>query len=216
LFSMLGGKLASYRLFAEEMTDLLTQRLGTRGPCQTQVLHLPGGDAVQSPLELRSWAHEFSVDELTVRRLVSRHGGEAREILQRTVDAPTRARVICPCESVTEVEVRHAVAHEWARSVDDVSRRTRLGLGSCGGMRCALECGAVVASERELTPADGVESAAAFLRGALRRRLPAMNPEQARQETLSRAHVYAQAGISPESESPLFPAAGQTRGVASP
>lgn len=198
LFSMLGGKLASYRLFAEEMTDVISQRLNVRARCQTQVLPLPGGESPAGFPEVKTWAERFEMDQLTVARLCFRHGARAVQMLE-TAPAEQR-RIICPCEPVTELEIRHAVRHEWARSVDDVSRRTRLGLGACGGMRCAAACGQLVAEERSLSPGFGRESAASFHHKALCRRLPAMGPEQARQEALSAAHVYAQTGISPEGD----------------
>ncbi len=193
LYSMLGGKLASYRLFAEEMTDVIASRLGVRSPCQTHTLSLPGGESRAGPEEARHWAAESDLDELTVRRLCFRHGGRALPMLKEA--PPEHRRVICPCEPVTELEIRHTVKHEWARTVDDVSRRTRLGLGSCGGMRCAVACGQIIADERERSPAWGLQSAAEFHRSALKRRLSAMNPAQARQEALSAAHLYAQTGI---------------------
>lgn len=198
LFSMLGGKLASYRLFAEEMTDVVAQRLCVKTPCQTHVLPLPGGDAPAGSPESRRWAERFELDELTVARLCFRHGARAEQMLEAA--PPRERRVVCPCEPVTELEIRHAVRSEWARSVDDVSRRTRLGTGSCGGMRCAVSCGQIIAEERGLGPVYGRESAAHFHQQALRRRLPAMGPEQARQEALNAAHVYAQTGIAPEGD----------------
>lgn len=213
LFSMLGGKLASYRLFAEEMTDVIASRLGKSARCQTHVLPLPGGESPALAPESRKWAARFELDELTVSRLCFRHGARALPMLE---EAPvSQRRVVCPCEPVTELEIRHTVRSEWARSVDDVSRRTRLGMGSCGGMRCAFACGQIVAEERGLDSAFARDSAAHFHQQALRRRLPAMGPEQARQEALNAAHVYAQTGISPESDvgrflySPQIPGSGR-------
>jgi glycerol-3-phosphate dehydrogenase len=182
------------------MSDVVANRLGARGPCQTHRLALPGGEAPGGAEEAQKWAKEFGIDEVTARRLCARHGARAHEILSSTKDQPERRRVVCECESVTEVEVRHAVDKEWARSVDDVSRRTRLGLGPCGGMRCALSCGRVVAEARGQSPSEGLTSAAEFIQRSLKRRLPAMGPEQARQEALGAAHVYAQAGVSPDGE----------------
>jgi glycerol-3-phosphate dehydrogenase len=198
LFSMLGGKLASYRLFAEEMSDVVAERLSVRARCQTQVLPLPGGESPAGTSETKAWARKFQMDELSVARLCFRHGARAEQMLEQAPEE--QRRIVCPCEPVTELEIRHTVRHEWARSVDDVSRRTRLGLGACGGMRCAVTCGQIVAEERELGPEFGRESARFFHQQALRRRLPAMGPEQARQEALSAAHVYAQTGIALEGD----------------
>ena len=87
-------------------------------------------------------------------------------------------------EPVIEAEVRHAVRHEMAASVDDVARRTRLGLGACGGMRCAARCGQIVAEECGLEPRDGARLALRFLVRQAKTRAVAVGPAQASQEAL--------------------------------
>ena len=81
-----------------------------------------------------------------------------------------------------------------ARTVDDVARRTRLGLGACGGMRCAARCGQIVAQELSLPPTQGREMAMAFLERQARTRVAALGPQQAQQEALTLAHVRASLG----------------------
>jgi glycerol-3-phosphate dehydrogenase len=103
---------------------------------------------------------------------------------------------------VLEAEVRYVVQHEWAQTVEDVSRRTRLGLGSCGGMRCAARCGAIVAQMTGRSPLDGQRMALDFLETAARRRMSAVGPLQARQEALSLASVRAELGSARVIERP--------------
>ncbi len=69
LYSMLGGKLASYRLFAEEMVDLLMRdRLGRPGaPSTTHLRALPGGDR---ELDALRFARDHGIDASAARRLV--------------------------------------------------------------------------------------------------------------------------------------------------
>jgi glycerol-3-phosphate dehydrogenase len=193
LYSMVGGKLASYRLFAEEMTDLLAKRLGNGVPGRTHVSALPGGDEQVDPLEL---ARSHAIDPMVATRLEYRHGSRARRVLERVQRSPEEGAVVCPCEPVTEGEIRYSIEHEWARSVDDVSRRTRLGLGACGGMRCAARCGAIVAEMTDASPAEGRRSALEFLETAARRRLGVLSPLQARQEALHLATVRSSLGLS--------------------
>jgi glycerol-3-phosphate dehydrogenase len=193
LYSMIGGKLASYRLFAEEMTDLLGRRFKVGATCQTHRSPLPGGDAVVDPFELAS---DLEIDAVAARRLVYRHGSRAESIRERIRARPREAAVVCGCEPVLEAEVRYAVRSELARSVDDVSRRTRLGLGACGGMRCAARCGQIVAEERDLHPRVGREQAVRFLVRAARTRSCVLGPDQARQEALAMASVRAELGTA--------------------
>ena len=192
LYSMVGGKLASSRLFAEEMTDALARRFKIGASCATHRSALPGGDEVVEPVAL---AERLEIDAVAARRLVYRHGSRSRIIEERIAENPREAVVVCPCEPVLEAEVRHAVEHELARSVDDVSRRTRLGLGACGGMRCALRCGQIVAETRGLPPKFGREMAVRFLLNKSRARVVALGPEQARQEALAIASVRAELGV---------------------
>jgi glycerol-3-phosphate dehydrogenase len=189
---MIGGKLASYRMFAEEMTDVLGARfrLGTR--CNTHASFLPGGDETVDPFAL---AQRLGVDAVAARRLVYRHGGRALRIEERVKQRPREAYTVCPCEPVIEAEVRYAVRHEFARNVGDVARRTRLGLGACGGMRCAARCGQLVAEELGLPPREGMRQALTFLTRQARTRAPALGPEQARQEALTIAAVRAELGL---------------------
>lgn len=191
LYSMVGGKLASYRMFAEEMTDLLGQRLGNRAKGTTHVSPLPGGDEQVDPLEL---AREYGVDPIVATRLEYRHGSRSRRVLDRVPAEPAEASVVCSCEPVIEAEVRYVVEHEWARTVDDVSRRTRLGTGACGGMRCAARCGAIVAEMVGEAPSSGRSMALRFLQQAAKRRAPAIGPLQARQEALALAVVRSALG----------------------
>lgn len=191
LYSMVGGKLASYRLFSEEMTDVITKRLGRGNPCQSHEVALPGGDEVIDPMRL---VLEGGMEAVTATRLEYRHGSRSLRILERMRRDPREAAVLCPCEPVTVAEVRYVVDQELATNVEDVSRRTRLGLGACGGMRCALGCGRVVADATGKSPAEGQAMALRFLRVAARRRSAAVGAGQARAEALGLASLRAELG----------------------
>jgi glycerol-3-phosphate dehydrogenase len=191
LYSMIGGKLASYRMFAEEMTDLIARRLGNREPCRTHLEALPGGGDSVDPMQL---VLDGGMEAVTATRLEYRHGGRSLRVLERMQRNPREAAVVCPCEPVTEAEIRYVVKHEFAVSVEDVSRRTRLGLGSCGGMRCALRCGRIVADALGASPEHGTRLSLEFLGAARRRRLAVLNPDQARQEALALATLHAELG----------------------
>lgn len=192
IYSMVGGKLASYRLFAEEMTDVLAERFQLGTKCATHTSALPGGD---EELDAADVAADLSIDHVAARRLVYRHGSRALRIAERIKERPREGTVVCACEPVLEAEVRYAVRHEFARSVDDVSRRTRLGLGACGGMRCAARCGQIVAEERGLPPRFAREQSIRFLMRTARTRVVGLGPDQARQEALAIASARAELGV---------------------
>jgi NAD(P)H-nitrite reductase large subunit len=50
-------------------------------------------------------------------------------------EEPTPARFVCRCEEIGEGEVVAAIA-AGARTIDDVKRQTRAGMGACQGTFC--------------------------------------------------------------------------------
>jgi glycerol-3-phosphate dehydrogenase len=199
LYSMIGGKLASYRIFAEQMTDVLVARLErSASPCRTHIAPLPGGERSVSR---RALGERLGIDAVAATRLVYRHGARSEAIAERVAARPEEATVVCACEPVIEAEVRHVIREEWACTVDDVARRTRLGLGACGGMRCAARCGQIVAEERRLAPRDGARQALRFLTRQAGTRAVAVGPQQAQQEALGLAALRSELGPVIEEES---------------
>lgn len=195
LYSMIGGKLASYRLFAQELCDRVAPAdFGNNVPCSTHTRSLPGGERVPDSAELGA---RFAITPVAARRLVYRHGERALRVLDRTERRLSERDTTCACEPVLEAEVRYVVREELARTVADVARRTRLGLGACGGMRCAARCGQIVASELDLAPSAARAMALEFLDQQARSRVVALGPEQARQEALLSAHVRSSLGTVP-------------------
>lgn len=53
---------------------------------------------------------------------------------------------VCRCEEITDAEIVAAVG-EGARTLNDVKRRTRAGMGMCQGRWCSSVIAAVVAAE---------------------------------------------------------------------
>jgi glycerol-3-phosphate dehydrogenase len=191
-YSMIGGKLASYRLFAQELCDRVAPRdFDVMVPCSTHTRALPGGASVPDAIAL---AGKYRVTPVCARRLVYRHGDRSQRILERTMRRPGERDVICACEPVLEAEVRHVLSEELARTVEGVARRTRLGLGACGGMRCAIRCGQIVGEELGLASGEVRAMTHDFLERQTRARVVALGPEQARQEMLTAAHIRASLG----------------------
>jgi len=188
VFSMIGGKLASFRLFAQEMSDRIARDLAPSSICSTHTSPLPGGDSVPSAVAL---AERHELTPVTAARIVFRHGSRARDVLGNLGRDPSAREVVCPCEPVLAAEVQHVIRNEHARTVDDVARRTRLGLGACGGMRCAERCGQIVARELGLPPSVGRAQARRFLIKQAKMRAPALGPDQAVQEALALAQRRA-------------------------
>ncbi len=182
LYSMIGGKLASYRVFAQEMSDILARRLNCSQSCRTHLQPLPGGDSVPNAAD---FASQYGLDEVSARRLIYRHGSRAFHIADLMKESSRLHQPVCVCEAVMEAELRYVVRNEFVRTVSDAGRRLRIGFGPCGGMGCAVHCGAIVADELGLSPEQGMDQSLKFLRANARTRAVALGPQQARQEALA-------------------------------
>ena len=53
---------------------------------------------------------------------------------------------------VTDAELRHCIRTEHVRTLDDLKRRCRLGLGADGGVRCAPRAAQILCEELDLDP----------------------------------------------------------------
>jgi len=177
LYSLLGGKLASYRMFAQEAADLIAPTLGVSAHCATHTSALPGGDRLLEPAGL---AERFGISRHAATRLISRHGARAESVLG---DGGRRATVtVCRSEPVLAGEIRYAVKVEGARTLQDVARRTNLALGPCGGVECALAAAVIAGEALGWSPSEVRAQAADLLRARRKSRLPAIGAAQARAE----------------------------------
>ena len=191
MYSMIGGKLASYRIFAEQMTDIVARRLNNPRPCVTHQCPLPGGEQTIDERTLPM------LDPVSARRLIYRHGTRARRIAKRFCDDSTtgKRRMLCPCEAITYEEAAYVIEHEFVRTVGDLSRRLRLGRGPCGGMHCVMQASALVAERLGMRHHDAITQGLRHLREGARRRSVAMTPQQVRQEQLLLDVLRSQLGL---------------------
>jgi glycerol-3-phosphate dehydrogenase len=125
LWSVVGGKLTTYRLMAEHAADRVCATLGVRTRCRTAREELPGAHAGRSYwLGERLAAHE------------SEGGGDAE--------------LVCECELVTRARLTAALDARPDASIDDLRRATRLGMGPCQGAFCTPRAAAAIAERREM------------------------------------------------------------------
>ncbi|OZE76826.1 glycerol-3-phosphate dehydrogenase [Rhodococcus sp. 15-649-1-2] len=116
---VVGGKLTTYRLMAEQAVDVVATALGeTLGPSRTASIPLVGAatqqtlDAIDAPVSV---VRRFGADAMLVRALADRMPGGW---------APVAEGI-----DICEAELAFSVQYEGARSVGDLlDRRTRIGL----------------------------------------------------------------------------------------
>ncbi len=140
--SIVGGKLTTYRLMAEQTADAVCAKLGVAERCTTADEPLPGHFPPRFHwLGLRLAEHE-------------REGGGD-------------ATLICECELVTRAMLDRFLDARWPSSLDDVRRGTRLGMGPCQGGFCTFRAAAILAERTLRTRPDALDDVAAMADSAL-------------------------------------------------
>lgn len=112
--SIIGGKLTTFRLMAEEMVDLICNKLEKDLPCTT----------ASTPISAISERAMFSLPDRLERFATARQRYNPE-------------RLICECELVSEASLQEAIEASEFESLDDLRRDLRLGMGPCQAAFCA-------------------------------------------------------------------------------
>ena len=188
LWTITGGKLASYRLMAQDVTDRLCAQLGVTTPCTTATAPLPGGEAAAQPAQL---ARRFDIGIAAALRLGFRHGAQAERVLET---APDATRTVCSCEPVLEAELRHAARSEGLRKLADCPLRLRLASGACQGASCAAFAAQVLADELSWDGARAVREVAELAAARWHDVAPVLAGQQVAQMEIHRAVFFGMIG----------------------
>ena len=142
-----GGELTTYRLMGERMADLVCAKLGVAAQCRTAVEPL----VEDTPPALLERARKvFPAQGL--EQAESRLGDSFAATVERLEAAPWKKALLCECERVTIAEFEQVASEPTSHSLNDIRRRTRMGMGTCQGSFCGLRgVGAVL--EAKLLPA---------------------------------------------------------------
>lgn len=188
LVTIAGGKMTIARIMAEKTTDTVLTRLGldpSERPCRTADLPLPGGDRLLGPRELEQLAGRFGVPVAAVARLHARHGSRTEVVLDEGCREPGGRNIVCTCEPVLEAEIRYVIRHEWVRTLDDLRRRARIGMGPCQGFGCSEQAAAVLGLELDRAPAEVLADLERFRQQRWKGQAGALAGDQLRQQELS-------------------------------
>jgi glycerol-3-phosphate dehydrogenase len=187
LWTITGGKLAAYRLMAEDATDRLCAQLGVTAECRTAALPLPGGE---SRFDAAALSRRFGVGTAAALRLGFRHGVHAERVLA----GAEATRTLCACEPVLEAELRNAARSEGLRKLSDCPLRMRLGNGACQGTSCAAFAAQVLADELDWDGARTVREVAELAAARWHDVAPALAGAQVAQMELHRAVFFGMIG----------------------
>lgn len=133
-YSIVGGKLTTYRLMAEKMTDAVCQYLNNSNPCRTAEEPL-----VESPddAELSTAKKLFPAYGATLA--AARLGKDGLKSVLTTISTdPYKKQIVCECENVTLAELEQAAKDPTSFCLSDIRRKTRMGMGTCQGAFCTF------------------------------------------------------------------------------
>jgi glycerol-3-phosphate dehydrogenase len=179
LFSVVGGKLTTFRLMAEKTVDQICAHLGISAACTTASVELPAPVA-----GVHDGARRY-------HRLPNRYAElEAAE---------THTGLICECEIVLRPQIEAAIAAGGAGvSLDDLRRDLRLGMGPCQGGFCAFRAAGILQEVRQLAPAEAVKALRAFVEERFRGNRPLLWGHQLRQALLDESIYRRNLGLAVE------------------
>ena len=140
-----GGKLMTYRLMAEQATDLVCRKLGVDRKCATRTTPLPGsasGNTVKAARKI------WSVPTTLQKAVAGRLGDRAAAL---SISDPLSSSLVCECEEVPQGEVTAAIRDLDVDNLVDLRRRTRIGMGTCQGELCACRAAGLLAKAHACT-----------------------------------------------------------------
>ncbi|MBQ9399856.1 MAG: anaerobic glycerol-3-phosphate dehydrogenase subunit A [Bacteroidales bacterium] len=138
LVTITGGKLMTYRLMAEQATDLVCRKLDIAKACETATTPLPGSEEKSyESVAQKIWESPSTAQKAAAARL----GTSASRI--RTENRSEDA-LVCECEEVSLSEIGNALARLEVSTLTDLRRRTRVGMGTCQGGFCACRAAGIL------------------------------------------------------------------------
>lgn len=160
-FSIVGGKLTTYRLMAAAVCDCVAAKLRVDVECKTDKTPLrPAIDSMTHHRALQLLARPIA--EKMERRL----GAETSQVIQAIESRPELAELVCECELVTRGELEYVLGGSTpapAITIGDVGRRTRLGFGPCQGTFCGYKAMLAGFQTRRWTASEAAAEFSAYL-----------------------------------------------------
>ncbi len=145
LFSIVGGKLTTYRSLAEEVVDLVVKKLGRDSlKCTTDKAQLPGSETSDIEAFARNFKSRYQLSATTSDHLLRTYGVAASSVMKLVTEDSRLTEVIDPETGAIAAEVVHAFKHELAQTLSDcLLRRTMVGLNSTCGLEAAEPAAAI-------------------------------------------------------------------------
>ena len=146
LFSIVGGKITTYRSLAEQAVDAVFKKLGRDSPeCKTVRDPLPGAATPNFSDFCWGFKHRSSLSPETNDRLLRIYGTRAVFIADLVQEDQSLAEVFDRETGAIAAEILFAFEHEFAKTLSDcLLRRTMVGLNSSCGLNAVDAAGKIV------------------------------------------------------------------------
>lgn len=156
--TIVGGKLTTYRLMAEKMTDLVCKKLAVTAECRTAIEPLVEDQTPEKLTEAKKYFPAYGVNVAA-----SRLGSKFDAVIDRMKAQPEKRQLVCECEMVTLAEAEEAAKDGSSFNLDDIRRKTRMGMGTCQGSFCAFRGVGMVVTNGLLENDNSAELLKGFL-----------------------------------------------------
>ncbi|HYN23729.1 MAG TPA: glycerol-3-phosphate dehydrogenase [Pyrinomonadaceae bacterium] len=171
LFSIVGGKLTTYRSLAEQAMDLVCRELGKRAiKCSTADARLPGAQRADFAVFSENFKSGSGLPEAISDRLLRTYGTRSSDVLELIPEDPALAEIFDAQTGAIAAEVVFAFKSEMAQTLSDcLLRRTMVGLNSNCGVDAA-EAAARIAQKHLGWSETRVDQETAAYRNEINRR----------------------------------------------
>lgn len=144
LFSLVGGKITTYRQVGQEIVEAVYRKQGRIAPaCLTAQQPLPGAILPQDERVQQAMAdYQPQLSTRTIAHLFSLYGARATEVLAITEAEPALAEAIQPPLPDIKAQIVYAVQSEFAHTLLDIAcRRTLLAMQGDYGLTALATIG---------------------------------------------------------------------------
>lgn len=166
MVTITSGKWTTYRKMAQATVDKICEKLKVSRPCHTHLEPLP----------------------MQQNKTVTDHylGGRLEKIEKET----TFGQLICECELTTEHDIEQAIIQSNAKTLDDIRRDTRLGMGPCQGAFCTFRAAGMLHTLRHSPVNETNVLLRDFLQERWKGNLPILWGQQLRQARFNELIIF--------------------------
>ena len=174
LFSIVGGKLTTYRSLSEQAVETIFKKLGRATPeCKTDREPLPGAAIPDFDAYCDQFTQLSTFSAATNDRLLRIYGVRSSLISKLAEREPSLAKVFDDETGAVAAEVVFAFKHEFAKTLSDcLLRRTMVGLNSSSGLNAVGVAGKIAQQHLVWTDERVTQEIASYQRDVIMRLRP--------------------------------------------